>query len=161
KADGVRAVNRIVEISEAGRAPKNDPALFALSLALTHAVTPEAKEAAYTAIPRVARIGTHLFHLAEMVNGMRGWGRGLRRGFAAWYNKKAPLDLAMQMVKYANRDGWTHRDVLRLAHVQPVSPTHDALISHAVGKAKEVEIDETVANFMAAVEELKHETNAK
>ena len=26
KADGVRAVNRIVEISDAGRAPKNDPA---------------------------------------------------------------------------------------------------------------------------------------
>ena len=29
--DGVRVVNRIVEVSEAGRAPKNDPALFALS----------------------------------------------------------------------------------------------------------------------------------
>ena len=32
KADGVRAVNRIVEISDAGRAPKNDPAIFALAL---------------------------------------------------------------------------------------------------------------------------------
>ena len=30
KADGVRAVNRIVEISDSGRAPKNDPAIFAL-----------------------------------------------------------------------------------------------------------------------------------
>jgi hypothetical protein len=30
EADGVRAVNRIVEISDAGRAPKNDPAIFAL-----------------------------------------------------------------------------------------------------------------------------------
>ena len=36
KADGVRAVNRIVEISDAGRAPKNDPAIFALALAVTH-----------------------------------------------------------------------------------------------------------------------------
>ena len=32
KADGVRAVNRIVEISDSGRAPKNDPAIFALAL---------------------------------------------------------------------------------------------------------------------------------
>jgi len=40
KADGVRAVNRIVEISDAGRAPKNDPAIFALVLAVTH-VTPK------------------------------------------------------------------------------------------------------------------------
>ena len=36
KADGVRAVNRIVEISDAGRAPKNDPAIFALALVATH-----------------------------------------------------------------------------------------------------------------------------
>jgi 60 kDa SS-A/Ro ribonucleoprotein len=30
--DGVRVVNRILEISEAGRAPKNDPAIFALAV---------------------------------------------------------------------------------------------------------------------------------
>src|SRR5260370_31175989 len=34
KADGVRVVNRIVEISDAGRAPKHDPAIFALALAV-------------------------------------------------------------------------------------------------------------------------------
>src|SRR5581483_7315445 len=32
-ADGARVVARIVEISDAGRAPKNDPALFALAMA--------------------------------------------------------------------------------------------------------------------------------
>ncbi len=32
QADGERVVRRIVEISEAGRAPKNDPAVFALAL---------------------------------------------------------------------------------------------------------------------------------
>ena len=32
-ADGARAVATIVEISEAGRAPKNDPAVFALAMA--------------------------------------------------------------------------------------------------------------------------------
>jgi len=42
QADGVRAVKRIVEISESGRAPKNDPAVFALALATTCAA-PEAK----------------------------------------------------------------------------------------------------------------------
>lgn len=154
KLDGARTVARIVEISDAGRAPKNDPALFALALALTHG-DDETKALAAVAIPAVARIGTHLFHLAEMVNGMRGWGRGLRRGFAAWYNDKTPMALAHQMVKYANRDGWTHRDVLRLAHVKAVSPTHDALFTNAVGKSKAVEIDSDVADFMSAVEEIK------
>jgi len=36
QADGIRVVNRIVEISDAGRAPKNDPAIFALALVVTH-----------------------------------------------------------------------------------------------------------------------------
>src|ERR1035437_6444754 len=34
--DGIRAVKRIVEISESGRAPKNDPAVFALALVAAH-----------------------------------------------------------------------------------------------------------------------------
>src|SRR3990167_3432294 len=33
--NGPRAVARIVEISDAGRAPKNDPAIFALALAMS------------------------------------------------------------------------------------------------------------------------------
>src|ERR1043165_3549498 len=36
KQDGIRVVNRIVEISDAGRAPKNDPAIFALALVAAH-----------------------------------------------------------------------------------------------------------------------------
>src|SRR4051794_6268111 len=35
EADGPRTVARIVEISEVGRAPKNDPAVFALALCAT------------------------------------------------------------------------------------------------------------------------------
>src|SRR6266705_2585851 len=46
KADGVRAVNRIVEISDSGRAPQNDPAIFALALVAAHS-GPEAKALAF------------------------------------------------------------------------------------------------------------------
>lgn len=160
QADGVRVVNRIVEISTAGRAPKNDPALYALALAMTYG-NDATKAAAYRAIPQVARIGTHILHLADYVNTLRGWGRGLRTGFARWYNEKSPLDLAHQLVKYANRDGWTHKDILRLAHVKPVTPTHDALFTDTVGKSKAVTIDTDVAEFMAAVNTLRTTTNAK
>jgi len=154
-ADGVRVVNRIVELSEAGRAPKNDPALFALAMVMAHG-TDEAKRAAYIALPKVARIGTHVLHLADYINGMATWGRGIRRAFAAWYNEKTPMQLAHQLVKYANRDGWTHKDVLRLAHVKPATDTHDALFADVTGKgAKELVIDTDVADFIAAVDEIK------
>ncbi len=77
QADGVRAVNRIVEISDGGRAPKNDPAIFALALAAAHG-SPAAKALAFEKLGKLCGIGTHLFHFAEYVNALRGWGRGLR-----------------------------------------------------------------------------------
>jgi len=84
KADGVRAVNRVVEISDAGRAPKNDPAIFALALVAAHG-SAEAKAFAFQHLGKVCRIGTHLFHFAEYVNALRGWGRGLRNAVGRWY----------------------------------------------------------------------------
>jgi 60 kDa SS-A/Ro ribonucleoprotein len=113
--DGKRAVARILEVSEGGRAPKNDPAIFALALAVSlgDAAT---KQAGFAALPRICRTGTHLFQFAAGVEGFRGWGRGLRRAVAAWYLAKPVEALAFQLLKYKQRNGWSHRDLLRLAH---------------------------------------------
>jgi 60 kDa SS-A/Ro ribonucleoprotein len=126
KADGVRAVNRIVEISDAGRAPKNDPAIFALALAVTHGDA-QAKAHAFANLNKVCRIGTHLFHFAEYVNAMRGWGRGLRNAVGDWYVYRDAGDLAHQAVKYQQRDGWSHGDLLRLAHPKAPSAQHESV----------------------------------
>src|SRR5216117_612685 len=126
KADGIRAVNRIVEISDAGRAPKNDPAIFALALVVTHGDT-QAKAHAFSNLGKVCRIGTHLFHFAEYVNAMRGWGRGLRNAVGDWYVEREADDLAYQAVKYQQRDGWSHSDLLRLAHPKAPSREHEAV----------------------------------
>jgi 60 kDa SS-A/Ro ribonucleoprotein len=125
-ADGARTVARIVEISDAGRAPKNDPALFALALAAKLGDEPT-RRAAHAALPRVARIGTHLFHFAEYVKALGGWGRGTMRAFARWYNDMEAGRLALQAVKYQSRDGWSHRDVLRKAHPVATTPQHQAI----------------------------------
>ncbi|MEO8285543.1 MAG: TROVE domain-containing protein [Chloroflexota bacterium] len=124
-ADGLRTVARIVEISEAGRAPKNDPAIFALALATTLGNT-ATKRAAFDAITRVCRTGTHIFHFAQYVDGMRGWGRGLREAVGKWYAMPSGK-LALQAIKYQQRDGWAHRDLLRLAHPKPITPVHEIL----------------------------------
>ena len=126
KADGVRAVNRIVEISGAGRAPKNDPAIFALALVASHGDA-EAKALAFENLGKVCRIGTHLFHFAEYVNALRGWGRGLRNAVGRWYVRREADELARQAVKYQQRDGWSHADLLRLAHPKAPSAQHDAV----------------------------------
>jgi 60 kDa SS-A/Ro ribonucleoprotein len=113
--DGARAVAEIVAISDTGRAPKNDPAIFALALAAGVGDEPTRK-AALEALPRVCRTATHLFQFATFVEGFRGWGRSLRRAVGGWYARRSPDALAYQAVKYRQRDGMTHRDVLRLAH---------------------------------------------
>jgi 60 kDa SS-A/Ro ribonucleoprotein len=126
QADGVRVVQQIVEVSQAGRAPKNSQAIFAL--ALCAALGDErTKAAAMSAVPQVCRIGTHIFEFTETVQTFRGWGRGLRRGVARWYTEQSARDLAYQLVKYRQREGWSHLDVLRLAHPKPTDSAQDAL----------------------------------
>ncbi|MCW3055400.1 MAG: hypothetical protein JWN14_4570 [Chthonomonadales bacterium] len=127
QADGARTIREIVAISDAGRAPRNDPALFALAMCAAYGNDPT-RRAALVALPKVARIGTHLFHFAEYVNGMRGWGRGLREGVARWYEgQPSGAALVNQVVKYRQRDGWSHRDLLRLSHPKTTDAVRNAI----------------------------------
>ncbi len=160
KADGVRAVNRVVEISDSGGAPKNDPAIFALALVAAHGHA-EARALAFQQLGKVCRIGTHLFHFAEYVNALRGWGRGLRNAVGRWYVSREANDLALQAVKYQQRDGWSHGDLLRLAHPKAPSREHEAVFrwmlagTDQLGERevkRKVRGEERVANYAAAGE---------
>jgi 60 kDa SS-A/Ro ribonucleoprotein len=132
--DGPRAVAEILRVSDEGRAPKNDPALFALAMAAGLGDEPT-RRAALDALPQVARTGTHLFQFATFVEGFRGWGRSLRRAVGRWYAARSVDALAYQAVKYRQREGVTHRDLLRLAHpaerVTAGNPTLEVSPEHA------------------------------
>ncbi|HMS15093.1 MAG TPA: TROVE domain-containing protein [Microthrixaceae bacterium] len=132
--DGQRTVDEIVSISEAGRNPKQQPVIFALA-ACAAADDPDVRRSALEALPRVCRIGTHLFLFAGYVEQFRGWGRGLRRAVASWYVDRDPDALAFQLIKYQRRDGWSHRDLLRLAKpTPPRESSTDIALRWAVGK---------------------------
>jgi 60 kDa SS-A/Ro ribonucleoprotein len=133
KQDGLRTVKTIVEISVAGRAPKNDPAIFALALATTFG-DEATKNAAYKAITDVCRIGTHLFQFTENIQALRGWSRGLRNGVAKFYTQNDIDKVAMNIIKYRNRNNFTHRDVLRLCHASSNDAALNDLLRYAAGK---------------------------
>lgn len=126
KEDGPRVVRRIVEISDQGRAPKNDAAIFALALAAS-CDDMKTRQFALAELPKVCRIGTHLFHFARDVKALRKSSRSLRNAFAKWYSAKTPDEVAMQAVKYQQRDGWSHRDILRLSHAIPPTNAHNSV----------------------------------
>ena len=143
KSHGVDVVNRVVEISVENRAPKNDPAIFCLAMCAKLGDN-DTRKAAYAALPKVCRIGTHLFQFAEAAEAFGGWGRGMRNAVANWYNCKSPEKLQYQVVKYKQREGWSHRDLLRLAHVKPITEQHGEIFKYVVtGESDAVFEDES------------------
>jgi 60 kDa SS-A/Ro ribonucleoprotein len=130
--DGKRFVDTITQISDAGRAPKNDPALFALALAVADK-RKDVSAYALSKLSAVARIPTHLFHFAQYVQSIRGWGRALRNGIADWYLSQDATKLAYQLAKYQSRDGWSNADLLRLSHANPeLQADHKTVLHWAV-----------------------------
>jgi 60 kDa SS-A/Ro ribonucleoprotein len=109
----------ILSVSQNGRAPKQQPGLFALAIAASYGTTEE-KAAALEALPEVARTASTLFTFLNYVQNFRGWGPALAKAVSSWYGTKTMGQIAYQAVKYRQRDGWTHRDVWRKAH-----PTFD------------------------------------
>ena len=132
--DAKRTVQAIVDVSLYGRAPKNDPAIFALAML-------SKDEHALKVMPQVCRTGTHLFQFVEAAQQFRGWGRSLRKAVAAWYEGQSGKQLAYQLTKYQQRNGWSHRDVLRKCHAHPMTwdgatdEVKSLALRWAVGKA--------------------------
>lgn len=151
KKDGERVVSRLTEISDAGRAYKNDAALFVLALCFAEG-NAGTKAAAKSALPKVARIGTHLFTFLEYANSLRGWGRSLKGAVAEWYDAQDADKLALQITKYKERNGWSHRDALRLAHPKTKDEAKNWLYRFAVGKV--TDFGDAPA-FIAACESVK------
>ena len=120
---GEEVVKEIVTFSVEGRAAKQNPIMLAL-VQCARCTDLKTKKAAYDALGKVCRIPTHLFQFIEYCEKYgegTGWGRAQRRAIGEWYNNKKPSDLAYQVTKYRKRNRWTHRDVLRLAHVKPAN----------------------------------------
>ena len=126
-ADGSRVVDKAVRASR-GAAPRMGPPLFALAMAASFG-NDDTRRYALSVLPQVARTGSHLFRFVSYADTMRGWGKGLRQAVGAWYYAQGDVkQTAYQMVKYRQRDGWTHLDLLRKAHpAGRDNPDYDAL----------------------------------
>jgi 60 kDa SS-A/Ro ribonucleoprotein len=126
-----RVVRTVVEVSDSGRAPRNTPALFTLALAAA-LVEPSRRKVALEALPKVARIPTHLFQWVDAHKELLGSNTQYRRALGTWFSQEAD-HMAYELVKYQAREGWTNRDVLRQAHWKPASKKHEAVMRWVTG----------------------------
>lgn len=123
---GCEVVQEIKTFSQEGRAAKQEPILFALAIC-SQCSDAKTKHAAYKAVPEVCRIPTHLFTFIQfkkdLKEGMKCgiWGRALRKAVADWYNGKNCMAVALAVTKYKQRNGWRHKDLLRLSHLKPAN----------------------------------------
>lgn len=158
REDGKRTIDRAVMYSTEGRAPKNDPAIVVLAVA---AATGDAETQAYAweNLAKVCRIGTHLFTFMSIFNPMGKWNAAAKRGVAAWYLNRSVERAAVQMLKYQSRNGWSHRDVLRLAHVKPANELQTSLFKYATGG--ELVMGQAVTPLLVTFEQLKRATDVK
>jgi 60 kDa SS-A/Ro ribonucleoprotein len=130
---GAEVVAAIVGVSTEGRAAKQGPTMFAFAMCARLGDV-ETRRLCYASLTKVCRIPTHLFQFISMAQELgegSGWGRLQRKAVSEFYNDKTPSVLAFAVTKYKNREGFTHRDVLRLAHVKPATAGTAAVLKYA------------------------------
>lgn len=163
------ALALVVDVSTRNLAPKVDQTIFVYALLLSHDEQ-SVRDAAYAVFQKIVRTGTHLFQIVDLVNELRGWGRGIRTAIAGWYLGKNAHQLAYQLTKYKQRDGWSHRDVLRLVKAKPKLAYQDALFAYATGRDWRAKLDHAepndpttseVTRFIGSVEVLAGATDPK
>jgi 60 kDa SS-A/Ro ribonucleoprotein len=135
---GEEAVAIIRTVSTEGRAPRQTPTLLALALC-TLCDDEATRKAAHEALPSVARTPTMLFEYLDIREacarpvGRTGWGRAHRRAVSQWYNTPSVAQLASAVTKYQNRNGYAHKDALRLSHAVPNSLARNVVFAYATG----------------------------
>jgi 60 kDa SS-A/Ro ribonucleoprotein len=117
--DAHQTVALIVEVSVEARAPKNDAAIFALAMGAAHEDV-KVRQIALPQLQQVCRTSTHLFQFVKAAKALgRGWGRSMKTAVAKWYNDKSVNDVAYQVIKYREREGYTHKRLMQTAHPNP------------------------------------------
>ncbi len=158
KRDAAKVLEITLAVSEQGRAYRNEAAIFVLALLLVDGPA-DMKSAIVDATPRIARILTHVYQLAAFIEGLGGWGRAKRKAIAKWFESKTGDELAYQAVKYRQRNGWTARDLMRLAHPKGIEPSVGDFMLGKLGEDTRVPRIINGFNYMQGATEVKYVIN--
>lgn len=148
---------------------KKDYVLFVLARLCCEKQQPMTRKLAYDLMLEVCTIPTHLFLFIQLyeqihrkLNSSTGWNSLHKQYIRKWYVDKDPKQLAYLVTKYKNRNGWTHRDVLRLTHIK-AQESHDALFEYITKETLGIKpfACEEVRAFLEDYEKLKSDRDAQ
>lgn len=119
KEDGAKTVNAARAVFNENRAPRVDPALFVMALALKHGDVETRRLAAHLVLPML-RTGSQFLSFVSYLKAVGSTNSRIKRRIMAnWFNSRRPDQVAFQFIKYQQRNGWAQKDLLRLSHANP------------------------------------------
>ena len=168
---GPDVLRLIVDFSVNGRTAKQNVLVLAMAMCVRQTVDATTKSMSYENLHLVCRTPTQLFTFiayCEALSSGRGWSRAHRRVIVNWYLRfgQTPDDaqrLAVLVTKYKSRNGWSHRDVIRLANPKPNQEVNDngvaavlKYLQKGFAKAKEDlrASNENTLKYLQAVEDV-------
>lgn len=100
--------------------------VYALAVCARQSAKVSLSHAAYAAVKTICATPQHFFlfnkFASEFGKGLEdpkhGWGRGWKNAVNDWYLSKEPIELAKCVTRYKGRHGWTHKDIIKLAHTK-------------------------------------------
>lgn len=155
KNDTTRVVYELLDVSTRGLSAKQDTVIFCLALVFADGNLP-GKAAAVESFNKIVRTASQLFQFLSYVKSLRGYGRAVRRAIKGWYLALDDNKLAYQIIKYRNRNGFSHRDALLIGHVKAATPSANNILRYAVkGINHESDTPDMFPPLIHAVESLK------
>jgi 60 kDa SS-A/Ro ribonucleoprotein len=112
----------------------------------------------------VCHIPTHLFmfiQFYEKINkrlyNSTGWNSQLKNTISQWYLTKTPQELMYHITKYPSRYNWSHKDILKLAHIKPKDDITNDIFKYIL--YNNLDISNTYFEYLLAYENLKKDNN--
>lgn len=119
------------------RVYKQDYLLYIIARCCIEKSKPELRKTFYEIMLDVCKTPTQLFMFIGMYEMLHkkhhnstGWNKYHKAYISKWYQSKDVQNLVYLTTKYRNRNGWTHRDVLRLAHPKATNDSHHLLYNY-------------------------------
>lgn len=157
---GMPMVNTIHEVTSKGLAPTMEYSLAALACIMQKGDVPT-KSYIRSLFNEIVKTGSHLLSLVDYLKMFGSISSSQKKTICKWYEEKTPGQLEYQLLKYRNRSGWTHRDVMRQVHfnkesvndiirwaVRSDAPNDDRKLIHAfIDIQKNQDIDNIVKHI--------------
>ncbi len=120
---------------------KQDPLIYLLARCCTYKASNseylDFRRNAYKLVTKVCTIPTLLFKFCKYCkvfynkySKSNGWNNLHKNAISEWYKTKNPHTLIYQITKYKDREGYTHKDILRLAHLVPETASQKIIFKY-------------------------------